>query len=649
MPEADRRPGAPTRSTGYLPGLDGLRAIAVVAVLLYHADLAWLNGGFLGVEVFFVISGYLITLLLTREHERTSTISVRSFYLRRARRLLAALYTLLATVSVAVLVFYREDASKLAAQVWAALFYVTNWYLIFSKQSYFALVERPPVFQHLWSLAIEEQFYLVWPLLLLGLLGLFRGRRLPIAGVVLAGAVASMLWMAHLFQPAMDPNRAYYGTDSRASGLLLGAALALVWRPGHRFRRDAEVKSVALDLLGLAALAVVVGCFFRFHDTDTFLYRGGFAVLSLASVATIAATVHPGTLIGRLLGMPFMTWIGKRSYSLYLWHWPIYVYTRPQIDTPLSLYPTLVLRLGLTVIAAELSYRYVEVPIRNGAFARWRRRLSRRHGARRRTGPIALAGAAGLILLAVNTVGASGTSSIDLLTAEGGTAPATTAADPPAAAPVTGAAAVAAAAAAPASTTTVAQTTTTVDRTKLVTVLGDSVLLGAEKQLTADLTASGYTVEYEAKAAEMVQQANNALIAANAPVGETVVVGLGHNSLWERDRANYDEWARKFDEPAEALIATLESLGAKRIIWVTLREPSADVIPPAGRKQFDAYVWYFPYVNERLRLLAQRHPDVTLADWAAVSNQKGLTYDAMHLTTSGTRLMIDTIRSAGGL
>jgi peptidoglycan/LPS O-acetylase OafA/YrhL len=645
MPGDPQRPAAPARSSGYLPGLDGLRAIAVLAVLLYHADLAWLNGGFLGVEVFFVISGYLITLLLTQEHERNSTISLTGFWLRRARRLLAALYTLLATVSVAVLVFYREDASKLAAQVWAALFYVTNWYLILSKQSYFALVERPPVFQHLWSLAIEEQFYLVWPLLLLGLLRLFKGRHLPIAGVVLAGAAASMLWMAYLFHPAMDPSRAYYGTDSRASGLLLGAALALVWKPGHRFRRDAEVKGVALDLVGLAALAVVVGCFFRFHDTDAFLYRGGFAVLSLASCAAIAATVHPSTVIGRVLGVPFMTWIGKRSYSLYLWHWPIYVYTRPQIDTPLSLYPTLVLRLGLTVIAAELSYHYVEVPIRNGAFTRWRKRLSRRQGARKRTGPIALAGAAGLILVAVNTVGAAGTSSIDQLTAEGG-APVTTAADPPAAAATTSAPApgVSPVAAAVPPTSLAADA-----RAKTITVLGDSVLLGAEDELTADLTASGYTVVYEAKAAEMVHQANNALIAANAPVGETVIVGLGHNSLWERDRANYDKWARKFDREADALIATLESLGAKRIIWVTLREPSADVIPPAGRKQFQAYVWYFPYVNERLRRLAQRHPDVTLADWAAVSNRTGLTYDAMHLTKSGTRLMIDTIRSAGGL
>jgi peptidoglycan/LPS O-acetylase OafA/YrhL len=654
---------AAPRASSYLPGLDGLRAVSVIAVLLYHADMPWLNGGFLGVEVFFVISGYLITLLLTQEHTRSSTISLTRFWLRRARRLLAALYTLLATVSVIVLVFYREDASTLAAQVWAALTYVTNWFLIVSQQSYFALVERPPVFQHLWSLAIEEQFYLVWPILLLGLLRLFKGRHLPIAGVVTAGAIASLLWMAYLFEPAMDPSRAYYGTDTRASGLLFGCALALVWKPGRSLGRDAEVKGVALDLAGLAALGVIIGCFAQIHDTDELLYRGGLAVLSLASCVAIAAIVHPGTIIGRLLGLPMMTWVGKRSYSLYLWHWPIFVFTRPQIDWPLSLYPTLVLRLVLTVVAAELSYRLVEVPIRNGAFARWRQRLRRREGARRRAGPIALAGAAGVLLVAVNTVGASGTSSLDRLTEQGSGTPATTlspafttttagGSDPAVATPTTGRMTGVVAGAAGARTvapTTAAATTVPDPRAKTITVLGDSVLLGAKDQLTSELQASGYSVDYEAIPALMIHNATKDLVAANAPVGETVICGLGHNSLWERDRANYDKWAKKFDREADTLIQTLESLGAKRIIWVTLREPSESVIPPSGMKQFRAYVWYFPYVNERLRLLPQRHPEVVLADWAAVSNQKGLTYDAMHLTKSGTRLMIDTIRSAGGL
>ena len=640
---------APTTapSTGYLPALDGLRAISVVAVLLYHADMLWLPGGFLGVEVFFVISGYLITMLLVREHTSTATISLRSFWLRRARRLLAAVYMLLATVSAAVLVLYREDASKLAGQVWAALTYVTNWFLIVSDQSYFAAVERPPVFQHLWSLAIEEQFYLVWPLLLLGLLRLFGGRRVAMAGVITAAAVASMVWMAVLFEPAMDPSRAYYGTDTRASGLLLGAALALVWTPGHVRSGHPATRSVAVDLGGFVALGVLLGCFWNIAELDSFLYRGGFPIVSVATCVAIAAAVRPGPLFGRLLGQRLLVWIGKRSYSLYLWHWPIFVYTRAEIDQPLGTYPTLVLRLVLAVAAAELSYRYVEVPIRNGAFTRWRRRLQRRQGARRRTGPIVLAGSAGLLLVAVNTVGASGSAGFEQLTAQDGIPAATvTVTVQP-----TGSSATATptAAAAVASTLPSAPSTTASAQQRTVTVIGDSVLLGAEDTITAELTASGYLVDYRATPAWMLDDADEDISAAGQPVGSTVVMGLGHNSLWEKDRADFDNWAQKFDREADALIATLERLGATKIVWVTLREPSPEVIPPEGEKQYRLYVWYFPYVNERLRLLPQRHPSVVLADWAAVSNQPGLTYDAMHLTKSGIRLMIDTIRSAGGI
>jgi peptidoglycan/LPS O-acetylase OafA/YrhL len=655
--------GAPKSSSGYLPALDGLRAISVVAVLLYHADMLWIPGGFLGVEVFFVISGYLITMLLVREHTSTSTISLGSFWLRRARRLLAAVYALLATVSLVVLLFYREDASKLAGQVWAALTYVTNWFLIVSDQSYFAAVERPPVFQHLWSLAIEEQFYLVWPVIVLGLLTVFRRRALPIAAVITAAAIASLVWMAVLFEPAVDPSRVYYGTDTRASGLLLGAALAMLWKPGHEWRGDDEIKTVTLDLAGLTSLAVIAWCLWSIEEMDAFLYQGGFAVLSVATCVAIAASVHPGTVLGRLLGVPALVWVGKRSYSLYLWHWPIFVYTRPEIDQPLTTYPTLVVRLALTVLVAELSYRFIEVPIRNGAFGRWRQRLQRRDGARRRAGPIALVGSAALLLVAVNTVGASGSTGLDQLTGQdsvpppaatqgpdtndGGTTDAGTTLDagPDPADPEVTATSVAGVA----TTLPPAPTTTATPQQRTVTVIGDSVLKGAQDTLTAELQASGYIVDYRATPAWMLDDAEAEIAAAGTPVGSTVILGLGHNSLWEKDRANFDNWARKFDREADALVATLQRLGATKIVWVTLREPSQDIIPPEGREQYRLYIWYFPYVNERLRLVPQRHPSVILADWAAVSNQADLTYDAMHLTRSGIRLMIDTVRAAGGI
>jgi len=658
-------PSRPANPAAYFPGLDGLRAISVAAVLIYHARLTWLPGGFLGVEVFFVVSGYLITLLLTREFSRTSTISLRSFWLRRARRLLAAVYALLAVVAVIVLVFYREESATLAAQVWSALGYVTNWYFVASEQSYFAVVERPPVFQHLWSLAIEEQFYLVWPVIILGLCKLIWSRTL-IALVIFAGAVASLAWMAILYDPVADPSRVYYGTDTRASGLLMGAALALLWRPAPTWTREPKRTVTSLDLVGGVALVVLASCFLRLEEFDAFLYQGGFAVVSIATLVVIMAAVHPSTAIGRLLARPALTWIGVRSYSLYLWHWPIFVFTRPGIDQPLGLYPTLVVRLVLTVIAAELSYRYVEVPIRSGAIGRWRRRLAAHDDARRKASPIAFAGVAVLLLVAVTTLGGGKSEGEQLLVSQQVVPPAgavveaaanESAAGSPTAAPdsvTAGAATSDTPSSTPASTPVAAASGTSAAGTggaqpgDTITVLGDSVLLGAEEQMSDEFVAAGYGVDYRVKPAWMLDEASEELAATGQPVGSTVVINLGHNTLWERDRANFDNWAGEFDRDADELLATLRDLGAERFVWVNMGVPDRSLVPELGQRQYDLYLWYFPYVNERLAVLLDRHSDVMLADWAALANQPGLTYDAMHLTGDGIRLMIDTVRAAGG-
>src|SRR5919199_3682700 len=242
-PHETAPPGAQT-TTGvgarlpYLPGLDGLRALAVTAVLLYHADLKWIPGGFLGVEIFFVISGYLITALLLSEWRQKGTISLKNFWLRRARRLLPALYVLLVVTLAFAVVFLPGEVAGLRGDVLAAVGYVTNWYLIFGQESYFESVGRPSMLQHLWSLAVEEQFYLIWPVVLaVGLgVGATRLRRRRVLTVALLGAAASALAMALLYTPGVDPSRVYYGTNTRATGLLFGAALAFLWSPGERYR-----------------------------------------------------------------------------------------------------------------------------------------------------------------------------------------------------------------------------------------------------------------------------------------------------------------------------------------------------------------------------------------------------------------------------
>ena len=376
--------GAAERDVGrlsHLTGLDGLRAIAVLAVLAYHAGFDQAQGGFLGVEVFFVISGYLITALLLAEHRRIGRIDPVRFWFRRARRLLPALFVLLAGTLAFAMVVVPQEIARLRPDALAALAYVTNWHLIAGDQSYFETIGRPSLFMHLWSLAIEEQFYLLWPLALAALLA--AGRRAGLA-LTVAGAIGSAVWMAFLFQPGGDPSRLYYGTDTRLTGLLLGAALACVWVPaaaagdgGGATPRVWTSRRVArlVDALGVVGLAGLAWFFFAADAYAPFLYRGGLAVVATATVAVIAAAVHPRSRLGPLLDIGPMRWIGTRSYAIYLWHWPIFALTRPGIDVALDPVPLLVMRFGLTAIAAELSFRFVEAPIRSGAIERaWRRR-----------------------------------------------------------------------------------------------------------------------------------------------------------------------------------------------------------------------------------------------------------------------------------
>jgi peptidoglycan/LPS O-acetylase OafA/YrhL len=357
----------------YLPGLDGLRAIAVIAVILYHAGVGWLPGGFLGVEVFFVISGYLITALLLSEWQRNLALDFRNFWIRRARRLLPALYLLLLVFLAFAVIRLPDQVARLRGDAIASFFYVLNWFYIFRQQSYFEAIGRPSLFQHLWSLAIEEQYYLFWPpLLALGLRVLNRRRLLA---TLLIAAAASSLWMAFLYRPGVDPSRVYYGTDTRASGLLLGSALAVGWAPWQPSKWATRARIMWLDRAGIGALLVLLVLFLRVDQSQAFLYRGGFALLGLATAALIAGTIAPGArILPLLLDNRPMRWIGERSYSLYLWHWPIFTVTRPQLDLPLDGIPLFVLRLALTLLCASLSYRYVERPIRQGALQRlWTR------------------------------------------------------------------------------------------------------------------------------------------------------------------------------------------------------------------------------------------------------------------------------------
>jgi peptidoglycan/LPS O-acetylase OafA/YrhL len=403
----------------YLAGLDGMRAIAVVAVMLYHANSDWLAGGFLGVEIFFVISGYLITLLIIAEQERTGHVDLRMFWTRRARRLLPALFVMMALVTIWVALFERDALGKLRGDVIAGLLYVSNWYQIIIGAGYSAGADFAPL-RHLWSLAVEEQFYLLWPLVMIVLVR--RGSRgiastakwLFLASVLITVVVAFLNydgpqqtpeltpdaywwlpdWGFWFFdgRPISIPDALYLSTMSRAGGLMLGSAFAMVWRPTAIMRSPLRTKNRQLDLIALVGfIGLTVMSFLVTFQPDQgvgFLFTGGLFLTGLLTLFLIAAVTHEGTVTSRLLALPLLLWIGTRSYGLYLYHWPIYQLIRNIAANKMQFHEW-VLAMVATVIITEASYRFIETPIRKGTFGTSLRRLRTPRSNGQRRGAIA--------------------------------------------------------------------------------------------------------------------------------------------------------------------------------------------------------------------------------------------------------------------
>jgi peptidoglycan/LPS O-acetylase OafA/YrhL/lysophospholipase L1-like esterase len=368
------------RNQRYMPGLDGLRAVAVLAVIAFHLGFGWAPGGLLGVGIFFTLSGYLITDILLSQLARHGHIRLGRFWLARARRLLPALFLMLFVVVAWVTIFGPAQPQQFRDGVVASALYVSNWQLIFGDVSYFARFAAPGPLNHLWSLAIEEQFYIVWPFVLLLGVKLVREAPLPsgvrprLAGATLLLALVSVVAMAALYHPSLDPSRVYYGTDTRAFELLFGAALAMVWPSRKLSRRISAGARNTLDGLGAVGLLTIALMIWRTGQYSSFLYRGGFVVLSIATVLVVAALAHPASRLGPILGWKPLRWLGVRSYGIYLWHFPIIVLTTPG-GIANGTEPLRELLQGAAILGvAALSWRYVEEPVRHGALGRlWRR------------------------------------------------------------------------------------------------------------------------------------------------------------------------------------------------------------------------------------------------------------------------------------
>jgi peptidoglycan/LPS O-acetylase OafA/YrhL len=366
----------------YLPGLDGLRALAVIVVVAYHLQLGWAQGGLLGVAVFFTLSGYLITDILLGQWDNRGSLRLADFWAGRARRLLPALIVMLIAVAIWMTAANSAQLPALRGNVVAAALYISNWWYIGQHQSYYSRFAPPAPLDHLWSLAVEEQFYLIWPwLLLAGLYLVCRKRGAPARAGAPAGAVplpgrarlvlaagalviaAASAWaMVAFYHPGSDPTRVYEGTDTRAFGLLAGAALAMV-RPAGKVRPSAAAARV-LDAAGVGALIVIAAMVWRTNEYSGLLFRGGLVLLSAATVVVVAAVATPGSLLGRALGWTPLRWLGVRSYGIYLWHYPLIVLTTPALG---SISPPRAAAVAAgTVAIAAASWKFVEEPIRRG-------------------------------------------------------------------------------------------------------------------------------------------------------------------------------------------------------------------------------------------------------------------------------------------
>lgn len=346
----------------YMPGLDGLRAIAVLGIIIYHLNKQWLTGGFLGVDTFFVISGYLITSLLLKEYDDTGIIKLKSFWIRRLKRLLSAVIVLLMVVGTATLLLKSDNIIRVKHDIIAAIFYVSNWWYIAKDVNYFEQFSFMPL-KHLWSLAIEEQFYIFFPVILVTLLLTIK-KRYKIGFIFWGVSIISLGLMMFIYSINGDHSRVYFGTDTRLQTLLLGVILAFLWPPFKLKNDPPKVVKYVIDSIGSLSFIVLILLFFIINDETNWIYDGGFYLISILTLFIIASVVHPSTWIAKIFSNPVLVFIGKRSYSLYLWHFAVISFVHSYyVDGQIPVYVYFI-DISLTIIFAELSYRFIETPFR---------------------------------------------------------------------------------------------------------------------------------------------------------------------------------------------------------------------------------------------------------------------------------------------
>jgi peptidoglycan/LPS O-acetylase OafA/YrhL len=378
---------ATKRGIQYIPAIDGLRAIAVLAVMFYHLGFSWIPGGFLGVDLFFVISGYVITRLILDSIAQSGGLDLRKFYIARARRLLPALVFMLVTTTIAIGIWAPDTIKRLVTDIPFSLTGVMNWWLVFRQQDYFEAIGRPPLLQHTWSLAVETQFYVVWPLVLLLVLKYFGKKRIPFISLVIAASSGVALFIVSLSLDASNTSSVshiYFGTDTHSIGLFLGAALAVSWIPQNFTTTVSKKAQDFIDGFGFLGFFGIISAFLLIDESKPTLYKIAFPLAGLCGAAIVMSIVHPASRFAPVLQHPVLLWIGERSYAIYLWHWVIFQVTRPNLDLAGQQWALYSLRILIVFALADISLRWIELPIRSGVIQYWFKGLKYRTKTERR-------------------------------------------------------------------------------------------------------------------------------------------------------------------------------------------------------------------------------------------------------------------------
>lgn len=367
-------------SSRYIHSVDGLRAVAVLAVLLYHLGIDWIPGGFLGVDLFFVISGYVITGLILDSIARSGTLDLRAFYLSRIRRLLPALVAMLVFTTLFIGVYAPETVRRFVSDIPYVLTGSMNWALVAREQDYFESIGRPPLLQHTWSLAVEAQFYFIWPLVLLFILKYFGKKNISFAAlaIAIASGVALFAYSVQIDTQQSAISHVYFGTDTHSIGLFLGSALAVSWQPQNLTREISKRAQDFIDLIGVFGFLGLLSTFLFINESDPTLYRIAFPLSAFFGCATLISVVHPASRFAPLLSTRPLIWIGERSYGIYLWHWIVFQLTRPSIDLVGDDWALYALRVLIVFALADISLRYIEIPVRRGYFELWFRGMKYR-------------------------------------------------------------------------------------------------------------------------------------------------------------------------------------------------------------------------------------------------------------------------------